>query len=215
MENKVTTLRIFFTGVGGQGTLLATRLVGEAALEEGLPVLMSEIHGMAQRGGVVESSVVLGSAASPVIADGEADVVIAFEPLEAARALPKCNPKTVVITNTTPVLPFSVTTGRSAYPEPDALYRMVEPYVASLIRVDANGLASSAGAARSSNVVMIGVLAGSGIMPVSKNSFERALRQILPERLLEANLRALDAGCRFGAQAGAGAAGPLSAAPDF
>ncbi len=178
-------------------------------MEERIPVLMSEIHGMAQRGGVVESSVVIGSAASPIIADGEADIVIAFEPLEAARALPKCNPKTVVITNITPVPPFTVTIGRSAYPEPDALYRMVESYVASLIRVDANGLAKSVGAARSSNVVMIGVLAGSGIIPVSKNSFENALRQILPDRLVEANLRALDAGCRFGAQAGTTATGPV------
>ena len=137
MGKEVRALRIFFTGVGGQGTLLATRLVGQAALEEDLPVLMGEIHGMAQRGGVVESSVVLGSAASPIIADGEADIVIAFEPLEAARALPKCNPKTVVITSTAPVPPFTVTVGQSAYPELDALYKMIETHVASLIRVDA------------------------------------------------------------------------------
>ena len=202
MGKEVRALRIFFTGVGGQGTLLATRLVGQAALEENLPVLMGEIHGMAQRGGVVESSVVLGSAASPTIADGEADIVIAFEPLEAARALPKCNPKTVVITSTTPVPPFTVTVGQSAYPELDALYKMIETHVASLIRVDANELASSVSAERSSNVIMIGVLAGTGILPVSKTSFVQALRQILPESLLEPNLRAFDAGYGFGAQIG-------------
>ncbi len=173
MGKEIRALRIFFTGVGGQGTLLATRLVGEAALEEDLPVLMSEIHGMAQRGGVVESSVVLGSAASPTIADGEADIVIAFEPLEAARALPKCNPKTVVITSITPVAPFTVTIGQSVYPDHDALYKMVEPHVAGLIRVDADGLARSVSAERGSNVVMIGVLAGTGILPISKTSFEQ------------------------------------------
>lgn len=200
MEKEIRALRIFFTGVGGQGTLLATRLVGEAALEEGLPVLMSEIHGMAQRGGVVESCVVMGRAASPTIADGEADIVIAFEPLEAARALPKCNPKTLVITSITPVAPFTVTIGQSVYPDHDALYKMVEPHVAGLIRVDADGLARSVSAERGSNVVMVGVLAGTGILPISKTSFERALRQILPERLLVPNLRALDAGCSFGAQ---------------
>ncbi|MGO9376280.1 MAG: indolepyruvate oxidoreductase subunit beta [Syntrophobacteraceae bacterium] len=202
MKKEVRALRIFFTGVGGQGTLLATRFVGQAALEENLPVLMAEIHGMAQRGGVVESSVVLGSAASPTIADGEADIVIAFEPLEAARALPKCNPKTVVITSTTPIPPFTVTVGQSAYPELDALYKMIETNVASLIRVDANELANSVSAERSSNVIMIGVLAGTGILPVSKTSFEQALRQILPERLLEPNQRAFDAGYGFGAQFG-------------
>ncbi len=200
MGKEVKALRIFFTGVGGQGTLLATRIVGQATLEENLPVLMSEIHGMAQRGGLVEASIVLGSAASPTIANGEADIVIAFEPLEAARALPKCNPKTVVITSTTPVPPFTVTIGRSAYPELDALFEMVETHVASLIRVDANKLARSIRAERSSNVIMIGVSAGTGILPVSKTSFERALRQILPERLLEQNLRAFDAGYVFGAQ---------------
>jgi indolepyruvate ferredoxin oxidoreductase beta subunit len=161
---------------------------------------MSEIHGMAQRGGVVESCVVMGRAASPIIADGEADIVIAFEPLEAARALPKCNPKTVVITSIAPIPPFTVTIGQSVYPDRDALYSMVEPHVANLIRVDADGLAKSVSAERSSNVIMVGVLAGTGILPISKTSFEQALRHILPERLLEPNRRALDAGYRFGAQ---------------
>jgi len=197
MAKEIGVFRIFFTGVGGQGTLLATRLVGETALEAGVPVLMSEIHGMAQRGGVVESSVVLGRTASPIIADGEADVVMAFEPLEAARALPKCNPKTVVITNTAPIPPFTVTLGQSAYPDCDELYRLIEPRVADLIRVDADQMAKSVNAERSSNVIMIGVLAGTGILPVSKTSFEKALRRIMPERLIEPNLRALDAGYRF------------------
>jgi indolepyruvate ferredoxin oxidoreductase, beta subunit len=200
MGKEIRALRIFFIGVGGQGTLLATRLVGEAALEERVPVLMSEIHGMAQRGGVVESSVVIGRAASPIIADGEADIVVAFEPLEAARALAKCNPKTVVITSITPIPPFTVTIGQSVYPGHDELYKMIEPHVASLIRVDADGLAKSISAERSSNVIMVGVLAGTGILPVSKASFEQALRQILPERLLDPNMRALEVGCRFGAQ---------------
>jgi indolepyruvate ferredoxin oxidoreductase beta subunit len=202
MEKEIKPLRIFFTGVGGQGTLLATRLVGEAAVEEGLPVLMSEIHGMAQRGGVVESSVVLGGASSPIIADGEADAVLAFEPLEAARALPKCNPKTLVITNTTRIMPFTVAIGQSVYPDPDTLYQMVESRVGGLIRVDADALARSSGAERSSNVVMIGLLAGTGILPLSKKSFEQALRQVLPERLIESNLRAFEAGYGFGLKAG-------------
>jgi len=200
MKKENEAFRIFFTGVGGQGTLLATRLVGEAALEAGVPVLMSEIHGMAQRGGVVESSVVMGRAVSPTIADGEADIVVAFEPLEAVRALPKCNPKTVVITSISPILPFAVTVGQRVYPDLEALYGMIEPKVASLIRVDAEGLAKSLGAERSSNVVMIGVLAGLGILPASKSCFEQALRIIIPERLLEPNLRALGAGYEFGSE---------------
>jgi len=198
MEKEIKACRIFFTGVGGQGTLLATRLVGEAALEAGVPVLMSEIHGMAQRGGVVESSVALGRAASPMISDGEADVVVAFEPLEAARALPKCNSKTVVITGATPIPPFSVTIGQGVYPDQDSLISMVEPLVGKLIRVDADTIARSVEASRSSNVAMIGVLAGLGILPISKTCFERALRVIIPEQILVQNQRAFNAGYEFG-----------------
>lgn len=193
-------MRIFFTGVGGQGTLLATRLVGEAALEEGLPVLMSEIHGMAQRGGVVESSVVIGNGLSPTIADGEADIVIAFEPLEAARALPKCNPKSIMITGISPILPFTVTIGQSAYPDRDSLFAMIRPNVSKLIDVDADGIAQSADAQRSSNVVMIGVLAGTGLLPISMGSWGRALRKLLPQNLMEQNLRAFESGFRAGAE---------------
>lgn len=191
-------VRIFFIGVGGQGTLLATRMVGEAALEEGLSVLMSEIHGMAQRGGVVESSVVIGKGVSPTIADGEADIIIAFEPLEAARALAKCSPASVVISNITPVLPFSVTAGQATYPDREALFHMVDPHVRKLLAVDADGLARSVEAERSSNVVMIGVLAGTGLLPISRTSWEQALRNTLPERLIEANLRAFQSGFSFG-----------------
>jgi indolepyruvate ferredoxin oxidoreductase beta subunit len=198
MREETLACRIFFTGVGGQGTLLATRLVGEAALEAGIPVLMSEIHGMAQRGGVVESSVALGHAVSPMIADGEADIVVAFEPLEAARALPKCNSKTTVLTGITPIPPFAVIIGQSVYPDLEKLYAMVAPYVGSLIQVDAERMARSLGAQRSSNVLMIGVLAGLGVLPISKNCFEQALRIIIPEKFLETNQRAFDAGFSFG-----------------
>jgi len=191
-------VRIFFTGVGGQGTLLATRFVGEAALEEGLAVLMSEIHGMAQRGGVVESSVVIGNGLSPTIADGEADIVVAFEPLEAARALPKCNPKSIVITGITPILPFTVTIGQSAYPDRDSLFGMIRPLVSKLLEVDADGIAKSSDAQRSSNVVMIGVLAGTGLLPISRGSWERALKKLLPENLIDQNLRAFESGFKAG-----------------
>src|SRR5512135_1042918 len=156
---KFKAMRIFFTGVGGQGTLLATRLVGEAALEEGLEVTMSEIHGMAQRGGVVESSVVVGDVLSPTIADGEADVLMAFEPLEAARALPKCHEKTMVITSTAPIVPFTVATGQSTYPDLQSLQDLIRENVAQLLWVDTNEVARQAGSERAANIVMVGVLA--------------------------------------------------------
>lgn len=194
-------MRIFFTGVGGQGTLLATRLVGEAGLEQGLPVGMSEIHGMAQRGGVVESSVVMGEVASPTIPDGEADILMAFEPLEAARALPKCNGKTLAVTSTVPIVPFTVATGQSAYPSLESLFEAVEKRVARFVKVDAMELSKKAGSDRAGNIVMVGVLAGLGWLPIDRPNWEQALRKILPAKILDENLRAFQLGHEAGAAA--------------
>jgi Pyruvate/2-oxoacid:ferredoxin oxidoreductase gamma subunit len=104
--------RCIFVGVGGQGNLLASNLLGLSALSLGIPVVVSEIHGMAQRGGVVESAVLLGGISSPIVSDGEADVLVSFEPLETMRILNKCNKETVVITNSQPLFPFTVSTGK-------------------------------------------------------------------------------------------------------
>ena len=116
-------LRIFLTGVGGQGTLLASRLLGEAALAAGMNPLVSETHGMAQRGGVVISTVVLGNLKSPIISPGEADVLLGFEALETFRALDRCHPGSLVVTNTGALVPYPVAIGKAAYPE---VSRMLE-----------------------------------------------------------------------------------------
>jgi indolepyruvate ferredoxin oxidoreductase, beta subunit len=200
-KSDFEAVRIFFTGVGGQGTLVATRLVGEAALEESIPVTLSEIHGMAQRGGVVESSVVAGKAFSPTIADGEADIVLAFEPLEAARALPKCHAKTLVICNTVPLVPFTVAVGQSEYPLADVLYGLVREKVGRLVSLDAVAIAREAGTDRAANIVMVGVLAGMKILPIREASWEAGLSRILPSKLFEVNWKAF----RMGAAIGAGA----------
>ena len=194
-------VRIFFTGVGGQGTLLATRMVGEAALEEGLPVTMSEIHGMAQRGGVVESSVVIGKAFSPTIPDGEADILMAFEPLEALRAIPKCHARSLIIASTVPIVPFTVAVGQSTYPEVAELHAALKEKISHLLWLDAVELARQAGSERASNTVLVGVLAGIGCLPITQNSWEEALKRTLPARLLATNRQAFDAGYAFGVKA--------------
>jgi indolepyruvate ferredoxin oxidoreductase, beta subunit len=194
-------LRIFFTGVGGQGTLLATRMVGEAALDAGLSVTMSEIHGMAQRGGVVESSVVIGDAFSPTIPDGEADILMAFEPLEALRAISKCRAGSLIIASTVPVVPFTVAVGQSTYPEVAALHDAIKEKIPNLLWLDAVELAGKAGSERASNTVLVGVLAGIGRLPIPRSSWEEALKRTLPNRLLEINRQAFDAGYEFGAEA--------------
>jgi len=203
IKKDFKAVRIFFTGVGGQGTLLATRLVGEAALEEGLPVTVSEIHGMAQRGGVVESSVVAGDAFSPTVADGEADILMAFEPLEAVRALAKCHSGSLVISSTLPIIPFTVAIGQSSYPALDSLYELIEARVSRLVRIDAVGLARQAGSERAANVVMVGVLAGMQRLPISDSSWQEALKRVLPPRLLETNRQAFELGRGIGSKGSA------------
>ena len=186
--------RIFFTGVGGQGTLLATRVLGEAALVANVPVVVSEIHGMAQRGGVVESAVVMGEVQSPVIADGEVDILMAFEPLEALRAVRKCSPRSLVICNTSPVAPFSVSSGRDRYPEVSSMIQAISSLVSNLIAYDARALAREAGSELSVNMVMLGTLMRHAKMPFDEKLVKQVLNTRTKKSFLEINLKAFDLG---------------------
>ncbi|MGD8370909.1 MAG: indolepyruvate oxidoreductase subunit beta [Syntrophobacterales bacterium] len=188
------TWRIFFTGVGGQGTLLATRILGEAAMLADIPVVVSEIHGMAQRGGVVESAVVMGEVQSPVISDGEVDILLAFEPLEALRAMRKCSARSLVICNTSPVAPFSVSSGRDQYPEVSAMTRTISSQVNKLIAYDARALAREAGSELSVNIVMLGTLMRHAKMPFAKEVIETVINTRIKKAFLEINLKAYDLG---------------------
>ena len=188
------TWRIFFTGVGGQGTLLATRVLGEAALLADIPVVVSEIHGMAQRGGVVESAVVMGKVQSPVISDGEVDILMAFEPLEALRAIRKCSARSLVICNTSPVAPFSVASGKDQYPEVSDMMRSISSQVSNLIAYDARALAREAGSELSINIVMLGTLMRHVRMPFDEEVVKRVLNTRTKKSFLEMNLKAFDLG---------------------
>ena len=186
--------RIFFTGVGGQGTLLATRVLGEAALLADVPVVVSEVHGMAQRGGVVESAVVMGEIQSPVISDGEVDILMAFEPLEALRAVQKCSARSLVICNTSPVAPFTVASGKDQYPDVSDMMRAISSQVSSLIAYDARALAREAGSELSVNIVMLGTLMRYAKMPFDKEVVETVLNTRTKKSFLKINLKAFDLG---------------------
>ena len=186
--------RIFLAGVGGQGTLLATMVLAEAAVYAGHNVVTSEIHGMSQRGGVVESTVMIGDIKSPIISDGEADLLLGFEPLETYRAIRKCSADSVVISSSVPVTPHSVTIGKSSYPDIDKLFAFIKPRVKRLITLDAQTLAEQAGSVLSANVVMLGAVASSGVLPVPREAFEETIRTKTKAKFVEANLRAFDLG---------------------
>ncbi len=187
------TKRIVFVGVGGQGNLLATRLLGEACLSAGIPAVVSEIHGMAQRGGIVESALVIG-ARSPIVSRGEADVLIGFEPLETLRALNKCNKNTVVITNTHPLPPFTVAIGQGVYPDVDKALDLIRDNVCSLISLDGDKLAARAGNPLSLNMVMLGALIGTKIIPLDEDILKQTIAKTTKQAFLESNLKAFDLG---------------------
>jgi indolepyruvate ferredoxin oxidoreductase beta subunit len=150
--------KIVVIGVGGQGNLLATNLLGEAALSLGMPVVASEIHGMAQRGGIVESAVLLGDISSPIISPGESDVFLSFEPLETLRGLSKCNRKTVVITNTRSMQPFTAALGQGVYPPLEKMMSLIKSKIDKVIAFDGSALAEKAGNPLSLNMVMLGAV---------------------------------------------------------
>ncbi|MGM0787536.1 MAG: indolepyruvate oxidoreductase subunit beta [Thermodesulfobacteriota bacterium] len=186
--------RLIIVAVGGQGNLLASRVLAEAARQSDVPVRMSEIHGMAQRGGVVESALVFGNAQSTIISDGEADILLSFEPAEAMRALKKCNRNTTVITSTSPLPPFTAAIGRGTYPELDTIKSMIASRCARLITLDAAALAREAGNVLAVNMVLLGALTAADLLPVSPQSIETAIREVTRSAFVDTNLKAFELG---------------------
>lgn len=187
-------IRLVFIGVGGQGNLLASRLLGESALSLGIPAVISEIHGMAQRGGIVESAVLMGEVTSPIVSNGEADVLIGFEPMETLRALDKCNTHTLIITNTRPLPPFTVSVGQGVYPPTEEILALIEAKAKKFIALDGHGLAVEAGNPLSLNMVMLGALIGSGAVPIGEDDMKKTISASTKKAFLESNLRAFDLG---------------------
>ena len=180
-------LNIMIVGVGGQGSLLASRILGNALLLEGGDVKVSEVHGMSQRGGSVVTYVRSDEkVASPVICEGEADVILSFEELEAARWLPYLKKGGVIVTSTQHIMPMPVITGAAAYPE--EISAKLKAKDVKVVAVDALDLARRAGNEKAANVALIGVL--SKYLNIDDNVLEKALKISVPAKLLEINEKA-------------------------
>ncbi|HIJ36821.1 MAG TPA: indolepyruvate oxidoreductase subunit beta, partial [Deltaproteobacteria bacterium] len=158
------------------------------------PAVVSEIHGMAQRGGIVESAVLLGDITSPIVSTAEADVLIGFEPLETLRALGKCNKDTVVITNTHPLPPFTVSVGQGVYPPVEVSLKLIREKAKRVIALDGNAIAEEVGNPLSLNMVMLGALIGSGTIPIGADEMKKVLSTSTKKAFLESNLKAFDLG---------------------
>ncbi len=195
------TKRLVIVAVGGQGNLLASSVLGEAALLNGVPLRMSEIHGMAQRGGVVESALVFGDGESTIISDGEADLLVGFEPAETMRALNKCNTQTVVITNLAPLMPFTVNIGLGKYPDLTELQNLIRSKTSKLIAFNAAKLAQEAGNPLGVNMVLLGALTQTNILPFTADNVKEAMARKTKKAFLESNLKAFDLGFAAAAEA--------------
>ena len=187
-------VRIFLTGVGGQGTLTATTLLANTALAQGLEVVSGEIHGMAQRGGVVESTVLIGGYAGPRISQGEADILLGFEPLETLRALPYLAPGGVVLSSSAPILPVGVSSGGETYPEFEHIKDAVNRRAAQAWFLPCRELGLQAGSSQSGNTALLGAACAVDILPFGVKALEDAVRKFLPAKLVEVNLKALALG---------------------
>lgn len=183
-------MNIMIVGVGGQGTLLASRILGRVAIKAGHDVKISEVHGMSQRGGSVVTYVKYGEAVySPIIDRGEADIILAFEMLEALRAVPYLRIGGKMIANTQQMDPMPVITGAMEYPA-DIEKKLGEQI--NLLSVDALSLAREAGNIKAVNVVLIGILAKR--TDVDKTIWTDVIKETVPEKFLEVNLKAFELG---------------------
>jgi indolepyruvate ferredoxin oxidoreductase beta subunit len=186
---------IVLAGVGGQGTLLAAEAIGVAAVKDDLNVRVSEIHGMAQRGGAVVSTVRIGETAlASTVLEGRADVILGFEPFETLRNLKYASENTLVIMNTETIPPTELAARNMRYPSIEELVKKVQLFTSRVVLVEAPRLAKEAGSILAQNVVLLGALAGTKVLPVKTESLKEAIKELVPARHLDVNLRAFDLG---------------------
>ncbi|MCD8118044.1 MAG: indolepyruvate oxidoreductase subunit beta [Lachnospiraceae bacterium] len=183
---------ILLCGVGGQGTVLASKLVAAAAMAKGLPILTAETIGMAQRGGSVTSHLRMGeNLYSPLIGRGQADLILGFEPGEAVRNLPYLKADGTVVVNTRPVRPVTGSLSGTDYTGLEMI-EYLKSKVGHVLVVDGDRAAEELGSAKVLNVVLLGTAAESGALGVTKEELKSAIREKVAPRFLELNLRALD-----------------------
>lgn len=182
---------IMIVGVGGQGTLLASKLFGKVFTDMGFDVKVSEVHGMSQRGGSVVTYVKYGEKVySPVINEGEADLIISFEELEAGRWLPFLKKDGTVITSNQRIDPMPVITGNAEYP--DDIIDDIKSHGISVISLDALALAEKAGSSKTVNLILLGVAAKQ--LGIEKELWLGAIKSTVPEKFLQMNLKAFNFG---------------------
>ncbi|AKG91664.1 indolepyruvate ferredoxin oxidoreductase, beta subunit [Geoglobus ahangari] len=190
-------VNVLIVGVGGQGVLTTSGLLARAGMYEGLNVVSAETHGMAQRGGSVEVHLRFGDVRAPLIPYGHADFIASLEPVEVLRYGQYMNENTVVLMNTRPISPPSVSTGDARYPSMDEILERVEGVTENIHLINASEIAERLGNIQAANVVMAGALIGLGL-PLSIESVEMAIADVMPEKIRDLNVKALREGFAAG-----------------
>jgi indolepyruvate ferredoxin oxidoreductase beta subunit len=192
MKGKIN---IILTGVGGQGVITAANILGKAALNEKINVFVSEVHGMAQRGGSVNCSVRMGDVSGPLVASGTADVILSTEPIEALRYIGYSNKNTKIITDINPVVPYTVSVGEEKYPDIEEVFKELSKY-GKLYKIDAVKLSRDAGALITKNIVMLGALSATNILPFKPEVFLETILENIPKKFKAMNRKAFDGGLK-------------------
>jgi indolepyruvate ferredoxin oxidoreductase beta subunit len=193
----MNTYNIYICGVGGQGIIKTSIVIGESGMKSNLGVIMSEIHGMSQRGGVVSTELKIGDSRSPIIEDGKSDLLIAFEPMEALRAISKSSKDTTVVLNTSPIMPFNIQGSEIPYPDVDDILDELKSKVKKVYAMDAEKTAKDAGHVLSLNMVMLGGAVAISGFPIKKDAILESMKDNLPKKSISINLKAFEDGYKF------------------
>jgi len=197
VSSKKESYNLIVTGVGGQGNVLSSQLVGQAFVRKGYFVTIGETYGASQRGGSVMSHIRVSSRKqlSPLIPKGKADVVVALEPVEGLRVLTAYgNPETIAIANTRPIYPVDVTSGQEKYPETEEIEKALASLSRRVYIIPATEKAMQMGSPILGNMIMIGALLELDLLPLSAGEFQETLAKNFDERKLRINLQALEEG---------------------
>jgi indolepyruvate ferredoxin oxidoreductase beta subunit len=196
MQNE---LNIIIAGVGGQGNVRGAQILGTAAVRAGYRARVSDVYGIAQRGGSVVSHVRIGKEIyGSMVEEHSADIVIGLEPMEALRAAAKfLRPGGTVVLSTRPIYPVEVNTGKATYPALENIMAVISKVSSKVVQLDATKVAEDAGIPIAANIVMLGVLSGLGALPFSEETIKQSIRENIP-RSIEQNLNAFDSGSAIG-----------------
>ena len=182
---------IYICGVGGQGIIKTSVIIGEAAMNQGLNVVMSEIHGMSQRGGSVSTELKIGDYNSSIIPEQGADMLLSFEPIETIRGLNKVNDDTKIVFNTHPIVPAS---SDKPYPGVTNITEVLKENFKHVLPIDGTKLAIDAGNVLALNMVLLGAVTADDKFPLSKESVIAAMKNNLKPKFHELNLKAIESG---------------------